>query len=103
MPSKFSMLNTPTELQDLFFDCSLAHEAYAEDALIAHKMNQGPGGQWPTMHDTINPLTSLVQTMNFLADSTEIDAKGVSVAGKPKGMEKILKEHGLLPEMAAKS
>ena len=55
------------------------------------------------MHDTINPLTGLVQTMNFLADSTEIDAKGVLVAGKPKGTEQILKEHGLLSEIAVKS
>ena len=85
------------------FDCSSAHEAYAEDALIAHKMNQGPGGQQPTMHDKINPLTGLVQTMSFPADSTKIDAKGALVAGKPKGMEQILKEHGILPEMTAKS
>ena len=85
------------------FDCSSAHEAYAEDALIAHKMNRGPGGQQPTMHNTINPLTGLVQTMSFPANSTEIDAKGAPVAGKPKGMEKILKERGILPEMAAKS
>jgi len=55
------------------------------------------------MHDTINPLTGLVQTMNFPADSTKIDAKGVLVAGKPKGMEQILKEHGLLSEIAVKS
>ena len=55
------------------------------------------------MHDTINPATGLVQTMNYAVDSTEVNDKGVSVAGKPKGMEQILRECGLLQELAAKS
>jgi hypothetical protein len=55
------------------------------------------------MHNTINPATSLVQTMNYPVDSTEVNDKGVSVAGKPKAMEQILQERGLLQELAAKS
>ena len=34
------------------FDHSCGHTAYAEDALIASKMNKGPGGKQPKMHDT---------------------------------------------------
>ena len=93
----------PNGVAVFIFDCSSAHEAYVENALISHKMNWGPSGQLPTMQDTNNPLTGLVQTMNFPTDSIEIDAKGVLVAGKPKGMEQILKEHGLLSEIAVKS
>jgi hypothetical protein len=55
------------------------------------------------MHNTINPATGLVQTMNYAVDSMDINDKGVSVTGKPKGMEQILQEHGLLRELAAKS
>lgn len=29
----------PDGVAVFIFDCSLAHEAYAEDALLAHKMN----------------------------------------------------------------
>ncbi|KAF9460135.1 hypothetical protein BDZ94DRAFT_1150101, partial [Collybia nuda] len=39
------------------FDCSSAHEAFASNSLLAHKMNRGPGGAQPKMHDTINPVT----------------------------------------------
>lgn len=44
------------------------------------------------MHNTVNLLTGKVQTMSFPANSTELDKKGVSLAGKPKGMEQVLKE-----------
>ncbi|KAJ7111417.1 hypothetical protein C8R44DRAFT_528714, partial [Mycena epipterygia] len=37
------------------FDCSSAHEAFASDALQAHKMNRSPGGKQPKMRDTIIP------------------------------------------------
>ena len=78
------------------FNCLSAHEAYAEDALLAHKMNRGPGGQQPKMHYTINPLTDEMQIMVFSADSAEVDSKGLSVAGKPKGMEQVLRKQGIL-------
>lgn len=85
------------------FDCSAAHESYAEDALIAHKMNKSPGGQQPKMHNTIIPSglhQGEVQTMVFADDSPERDKNGVSLAGKPKGMERILAERGLLETLA---
>jgi len=74
----------------------LAHEAYVKDALLAHKMNRGPGGQQPKMHYTINPLMDEMQIMVFSADSAEVDSKGLSVAGKPKGMEQVLRKQGIL-------
>ena len=35
------------------FDHSGCHTAMADDALIASRMNAGPGGKQPVMHDTI--------------------------------------------------
>jgi biotin synthase-like enzyme len=67
--------------------------------LLAHKMNRGPGGQQPLMHDTVNPLTGETQTMVYSADSIDIDSKGVSLAEKAKGMEQVLRERGILQEM----
>jgi hypothetical protein len=56
------------------FDCSSAHEAYASDALLAHKMNRSPGGSQLKMHHTINPATGQVQHMVYPTDSTEVDS-----------------------------
>ncbi|KAJ6467260.1 hypothetical protein C8R45DRAFT_938619 [Mycena sanguinolenta] len=72
------------------FDCSSAHEAFASDALLAHKMNRGPGGAQPKMHDTINPTTGEVQQMVHPLNSTAVDDDGNSLAGQPKGMEVLL-------------
>jgi hypothetical protein len=87
------------------FDCSSAHESYSSDALIAHKMNRYPGGKQPKMRDTIIPGTNQVQSMVFPDDCDAVDKDGNLVAGKPKGMEQVLLERGLLPvlEAAAKS
>jgi len=84
------------------FDCSLAHEAFASDALLAHKMNWGPGGAQPMMHDTINPMTKEQQSMVFPSDYSGKDKDGNSLAGKPKGMEQVLHERGLLAGLVAK-
>ncbi|KAJ6632181.1 hypothetical protein B0H10DRAFT_2206583 [Mycena sp. CBHHK59/15] len=48
------------------------------------------------MHDTINLATGQVQHMVYLADSTEVNSDGVSLAGLPKGMEQVLAECNLL-------
>jgi hypothetical protein len=87
------------------FDCSSAHESYASDALIAHKMNRYPGGKQPKMRDTIIPGTDQVQSMVFPEDYKGADKNGNPVAGKAKGMEHVLAERGLLSalETAAKS
>lgn len=74
------------------FDCSLAHEAYASDTLMAHKMNRGPGGQQPKMHNTVIPGTDIIQSMVYPSDCTNRNGNGESLAGKAKGMEQVL--HG---------
>lgn len=85
--------------QALFiFDCSSAHEAFASDALIAHKMNRGPGGRQPRMHDTINPRTGEVQHMVFPDDFTGTDKDGKSLAGQAKGMEEVLRERKIIDD-----
>jgi len=85
------------------FDCSSAHEAYADDALMVHKMNRGPGGQQPKMHDTVIPGTDIIQSMVYSDDCTERDGNGESLAGKAKGMEQVLLERGLLEDLAKAS
>ncbi|KAJ6552377.1 hypothetical protein B0H10DRAFT_2242143 [Mycena sp. CBHHK59/15] len=55
----------PNGVAVFVFDCSSAHEAYASDALLAHKMNRGPGGKQPRMRDTIIPSTGQPQAMVF--------------------------------------
>jgi hypothetical protein len=61
------------------FDHSCNHTAFAEDALIASKMNKGPGGKQPKMRDTV--WNGQPQTMN-LPD------------GRPKGAALVLEERG---------
>lgn len=88
------------------FDCSSAHESYAEDALLAHKMNRGSGGAQKKMHDTIIPIGPHAgenQPMVFPADYKELDKDGKSLAGQAKGMEQVLQERGLLEEMVKNS
>lgn len=92
----------PDGVAVFIFDCSSAHEAFAEDALLAHKMNKGSGGKQPKMHDTIIPATGQLQSMVWPADCTDLDAQGVSLAGQPKGMEQILLERGLLANLVLK-
>ncbi|KAE9385106.1 hypothetical protein BT96DRAFT_1092754, partial [Gymnopus androsaceus JB14] len=95
----------PRDVAVFVFDCSSAHESFSEDALRAHKMNRGPAGAQPKMHDTVIPSGSFagcVQKMVFPLDSAEVDAKGESLAGKPKGMERVLEERGLLETLKQK-
>lgn len=80
----------PEGIAVFIFDCSSAHEAFADDALMAHKMNKSPGGVQPKMHDTIIPATGQLQSMVFPDNTHEKSADGVSLAGKPKGMERVL-------------
>ena len=61
------------------FDHSCGHTAFAEDALIASKMNKGPGGKQPRMRDTV--WNGQPQTMT-LPD------------GRPKGAALVLEERG---------
>lgn len=85
------------------FDCSLAHEAYSDNALMAHKMNRGPGGQQPKMCDTVIPGTDVIQSMIYSNNCTKQDSNGEPLAGKAKGMEQVLYERGLLEDLAKAS
>jgi len=69
------------------FDHSSNHTAMAEDALNARRMNKGPGGKSvPKMRRT-----------SFLGeDGNEHIQCMVSEDGKPKGLQKILEERGLI-------
>lgn len=57
------------------------------------------------MRNTVVPGTGEAQLMVFPDDVKGVDKDGNPVAGKPKGMEQVLAERGLLPilEAAAKS
>ena len=61
------------------FDHSCGHTAFADDALIASKVNKGPGGKQPKMRDTV--WNGQPQTLT-LPD------------GRPKGAAQILEERG---------
>ncbi|KAJ7597988.1 hypothetical protein C8J56DRAFT_883292 [Mycena floridula] len=92
----------PDGVAVFIFDCSSAHEAFASDALLAHKMNRGPDGAQPKMHSTTIPGTQQTQSMVFPVNYPEKDSKGNSLASQPKGMEQVLHERGLLETLAGK-
>ncbi|KAJ6564585.1 hypothetical protein B0H19DRAFT_1068121 [Mycena capillaripes] len=93
----------PNGIAVFIFDCSSAHEAFASDALLAHKMNRGPGGAQPKMHDTTNPTTGQPQQMVWPSDTTATDADGNSLAGQAKGMGQVLRERELLGTLDVKN
>ena len=77
------------------FDNASSHCAYAEDALIAERMNFGPGGKQPWMrdgfyvkHDRRRP-----QRMSFSALH-----ENPNLANAPKGLKQVLVERGLWRE-----
>lgn len=54
------------------------------------------------MRQTINPLDGTPQSMVFPEDYNCVGKDGVSLAGRPKGMEQILRERGLLAQLEAR-
>lgn len=93
----------PDGIAVFIFDCSSAHEAFASDALLAHKMNRDPGGAQPKMHATINPTTGQPQHMVWPHDSSATDLDGKSLAVQAKGMEQILREREILSTLDSKN
>ena len=78
-----------------FFDQSSAHQAFAPNALVARNMNVHPGGKQAAMHSTHIPqdnpnplLRGQTQEMIYGPDHPDYP-------NQPKGMEAVLKEHGL--------
>ena len=73
----------PGEIGVFAFDNATSHAAYAEDALIASKMNLKSGGKGKFKNGLIPD--SSIQSMHFLN-------------GQPKGIRLVLEERGLWPE-----
>jgi hypothetical protein len=83
------------DAQALFiFDQSSAHGSFANDALIAHKMNAGPGGAQPKMHETIIPSDNPNPELRGQRQSL-VFPEGHELVGQPKGMIQVLTERGL--------
>ncbi|KAG0632761.1 hypothetical protein HOY80DRAFT_1113696, partial [Tuber brumale] len=77
--------------QALFaFDNASNHSCHASDALIASKMNRGPGGSQPLMRDGFIHSKQRPQSMVYPENHSNYRLRG-----KAKGLEQILKERGL--------
>ena len=98
------------------FDWSTNHHAFEKGALVASKLNRGPSGGQPRMHDTVvsyndlgvehtlNPVEGgYFQRMVFeegdvhFIEDRELGA-GDPLIGQPKGAEQILIERGINTE-----
>ncbi|RPA99707.1 hypothetical protein L873DRAFT_1767021 [Choiromyces venosus 120613-1] len=77
--------------QALFaFDNASNHSCYASDALLACKMNRGPGGSQPLMRDGFIHSKQRPQAMVYSQNHPNF-----LLQGKAKGLEQVLKERGL--------
>lgn len=95
----FEMVH-PGAICMVVFDCSSNHQAFADDALVASRMNVHPGGKQPKMRDTTfvpveqrhiptDQQEQVAQTMVFGDDHPQHP-------GKPKGMLAVAQERGLV-------
>ena len=75
------------------FDNSSNHGSFAPDALRVDKLNLHPGGKQPHLRDGFNYAEQVPQSMQFPPDYVNPE-----LAGKPKGIKKILQERGLWKE-----
>lgn len=77
--------------QTLFtFDNASNHACFAENALLAKKMNLGAEGKQPIMRDGYHGTIPQPQSMVFPEDHPE-----VLLCGKPKSLKQVLIERGL--------
>ena len=74
------------------FDNNSNHAAFSKDALIANRMNLGPGGKQPIMRDTYFKLDNQLQSMVFSATYSN-----KKLQGKPKGIKQVLIERRKWP------
>ncbi|KDN45007.1 hypothetical protein RSAG8_05180, partial [Rhizoctonia solani AG-8 WAC10335] len=78
------------------FDQSSAHAAFGDTALLASRMNVGPGGKnTKRMHDTVIPMDNPDPARRGQPQSM-VFPPGHPMKGEPKGMKIILEERGLL-------
>lgn len=75
------------------FDNASNHSSYAADALRVENMNLHPGGKQSTLREGFMHGKGLPQSMSF-----PLDYHNLELAGKPKGIKRVLKERGLWPE-----
>jgi len=86
--------------QALFaFDNASNHCCYKSDALLAAKMNLGPGGKQPFLRETFIHSLGRPQTMVW-PDTASIPSH---LRGKQKGIMQVLKERKLWPENGRRS
>ncbi|KAF8666923.1 hypothetical protein RHS04_09382 [Rhizoctonia solani] len=80
----------------LFFDQSSAHNAFADNALVASQMTvNGAGKNSKAMHNTFIPMDNPNPALRGKHQSM-VYPPGHKDAGKAKGMRDVLKERGLL-------
>ena len=75
------------------FDNASNHCAFAEDALVASKMNLMPAGKQPLLRDGFDYNRNMPQRMMF--DDNHPDP---ALRGKAKGIQQVLRERGLWRE-----
>ena len=88
----------PEDTAIFAFDNSSGHACKAKDALVAARMNLGPGGKQPIMHST-TLHNGTKQSMVYQAGDYEWDDPtqpiSAELIGKAKGMKRVLQERGL--------
>jgi len=92
----------PNATAEFAFNQSLAHGAFAKDALNTKEMNIKPRGKQRAMHDTLipmdNPNWSLCGKVQMMVFPTNLPLghPDHTFHGYPKGMQQVLEEWGLL-------
>ena len=75
------------------FDNASNHCSYAADALRVESMNLNPGGKQGMLREAFMHGKGRPQSMSFPQNYHNLE-----LAGKPKGIKRVLKERGLWPE-----
>jgi hypothetical protein len=80
----------PNAIALFAFDNSTNHAAFRPDALVAERMNKGPGGKQPKMRKAFWGPQRTEQLMVWPNDYHDLKLRG-----QPKGLEQVLRERGL--------
>ncbi|CAM9150888.1 unnamed protein product [Pylaiella littoralis] len=101
----FELSNGPHRQGVFIFDNSTGHNAYDDDALLAHKISLAPGGEKAALRKIFLPKTEAQKKMKGRKFGTGLDKKkypvgtrvtsGSPLLGLNKGGEQMLKEMGL--------
>ena len=89
----------PGDVALFAFDNSAGHACKGDDALVANRMNLGPGGKQPCMRNTTLPGGG-IQYMVFQQGDRDLNTgPGMPIPnnliGQAKGMKRVLQERGL--------